>query len=96
MEQLLCSSKNFVCFSATKMDLGGRLTLTLPSYAELRTVAIIKLNFKEVMRGHLLRLVQQLHSGVLGSVVVGRTLFAGNSINNQYKYNALEDRTKVF
>ena len=45
---------------------------------ELVTVVVVRLNFNQVMRGHLSLLGLQLDSGVLGSVAVGRKLYAGN------------------
>ena len=47
-------------------------------YGKLVTVVILRLNFNQVMKGHLVLLSRQLNSGVLGSVAVQRTLFAGN------------------
>lgn len=47
-------------------------------YGELVTAVNLRLNFDHVMKGHLVLLSRQLNSGVLGSVAVGRTLFAGN------------------
>ncbi|CAB3992371.1 probable 2-oxoglutarate dehydrogenase E1 component DHKTD1, mitochondrial, partial [Paramuricea clavata] len=54
-------------------------------YGELVTVIIIKLNFNQVMKGHLVLLSRQLDSGVLGSVVVRRTLFAARTDKDSCK-----------
>ena len=47
-------------------------------YGKLVTVVMIRLNYNQVMKGHLVLLSRQLNSGILGSVAVGRTLYAGN------------------
>jgi hypothetical protein len=71
-----------ICFSAINKGLVSRSNIPTTKmnkgYGELVTVIIIKLNFNQVMKGHLVLLSRQLDSGVLGSVVVRRTLFAGN------------------
>lgn len=47
---------------------------------ELLTAAIIILKFNKVMKGHLVLLKNQLDSGIVGSVPVEKTFFAGKTI----------------